>query len=72
MILQMLHSVLLIRLSLSVHFVTRISTFIVKCRQIHPQGLYYSHRFPSYFISENPKAKAQTIVWEINKQTNGL
>lgn len=39
--LQMLHFVLLIRLSLSVHFEMRISTFTVKCMRIHPQGMYF-------------------------------
>lgn len=37
--LQMHHFVSLIRLSLLVHFEMRIWTFIVKCKQIHHQGM---------------------------------
>lgn len=63
----MLHFVPPIRLSLSVHSEMRISTFIVKFKLIHLQGLYFLSNCIVTLIQENPQ-KPQTIATE---QING-
>lgn len=63
---QMLHFVPPIRLSSSVHFVMKILTSIVKCRLIHPQGLYYYNHLHLCICIDFSKAH-KCVIAHINK-----
>lgn len=60
----MLHFVPLIRLSLSVHFAMKISTFIVKFKLIHLQGLYFLSNCIAILFRNNSPQKPRIITTE--------